>query len=365
MTAVNPNREHYPALDGLRGIAILLVVFFHNFGFIDYFYFGWLGVDLFFVLSGFLITEILLKSLGNPGFLSNFFIRRMLRIFPLYYLFLIIFLLVLPSVSSLKESMNYYANNQWWFWLYIQNWLYVINPPESNNLLLHLWSLAVEEQFYIIWPFVILLIRNKKWLLGLVIALLIAVMLTRSLLWVTNTEGLQYFNLYIFTRIDGICIGCALALIRNLNPNFVRNYTAIIVSFIAALNFAFFFLNRMNDFSFPYFPFIGYTTFAILFAILVDECIVNKSGFLSRIFQNPILRFFGKISYGFYIIHWPVYKLSYDGLVSWLDNFIIHNDFLVSIISSLLATCLAILLSIISFYFFEKHFLLLKNKLKS
>src|SRR5436189_6032324 len=93
--------NHYPALDGLRGIAILLVVFLHNFGFMNYFFFGWLGVDLFFVLSGFLISDILLNSLDKPNFLRNFYIRRVLRIFPLYYFILVICLFVLPHVKSL------------------------------------------------------------------------------------------------------------------------------------------------------------------------------------------------------------------------------------------------------------------------
>ena len=83
MTAY-PNRHYYPALDGLRGVAILLVVLYHNFGFIKQSYFGWLGVDLFFVLSGFLITDILLRTRSQPGFLKDFYMRRVLRIFPLY-----------------------------------------------------------------------------------------------------------------------------------------------------------------------------------------------------------------------------------------------------------------------------------------
>src|SRR5512141_498495 len=98
MTAVHTNRPHYPALDGLRGIAIIAVILYHNFPYGETF-FGWLGVDLFFVLSGFLIPGILMKSVypeKENGFLKKFYTRRILRIFPLYYLFLVVFLFLLP-----------------------------------------------------------------------------------------------------------------------------------------------------------------------------------------------------------------------------------------------------------------------------
>src|SRR6476660_8253758 len=96
MQAAPAQRTHCPALDGLRGIAILLVVLYHNFGFNSYFNYGWLGVDLFFVLSGFLITDILLNTMNTKNYFRNFYARRVLRIFPLYYLSLFLFIIILP-----------------------------------------------------------------------------------------------------------------------------------------------------------------------------------------------------------------------------------------------------------------------------
>jgi len=235
------NKIHYPALDGLRGIAILLVVVFHNFGFIDFFFFGWLGVDLFFVLSGFLITGILLKSVGKPGYLRNFYFRRILRIFPLYYLLLIVCFFILPFISSLKPQLDYNSHHQVYFWTYTQNWLFALSPPANSNYLIHLWSLGVEEQFYLIWPLLILWIRKPKTLLVIVATLLAGVLIFRSWLWVNKIEGLQYFSLYAFSRIDGICIGCMLALTTQINFQFVRKYTGLIVISVALLNFIFFF----------------------------------------------------------------------------------------------------------------------------
>ncbi|MBL0130273.1 MAG: acyltransferase [Chitinophagaceae bacterium] len=91
------NKKYYPALDGMRGIAILFVIFHHNFEFISYSFFGWLGVDLFFVLSGFLITDILLNTLNQQNFLRNFYIRRVLRIFPLFYLAILVFFIFIAQ----------------------------------------------------------------------------------------------------------------------------------------------------------------------------------------------------------------------------------------------------------------------------
>src|SRR5436189_508497 len=112
MTEIKTDRQHYPALDGVRGIAILLVVFFHNFRFLNYFFFGWLGVDLFFVLSGFLITDILLQTVNKPRFLQKFYTRRVLRIFPLFYLAIIVCLYILPRIQSIHLHVVYYQENQ-------------------------------------------------------------------------------------------------------------------------------------------------------------------------------------------------------------------------------------------------------------
>src|SRR3569832_1712860 len=116
MNSDTTTRAHYPALDGLRGVAILLVLFLHVFDFLNYFFIGWLGVDLFFVLSGFLITDILLKTVDKPNYLRNFYMRRILRIFPLYYLTLIVCLLILPSIDVLHLEASYYTINQFWLW---------------------------------------------------------------------------------------------------------------------------------------------------------------------------------------------------------------------------------------------------------
>lgn len=353
------DRVHYPALDGLRGLAILLVVVYHNFGFINVFFFGWLGVDLFFVLSGFLITDILLKTVGKKGYLKNFYIRRVLRIFPLYYLCLILFLIVLPQ-TTIQLDVQYYVDHQVWLWTYLQNWIYTFQSPGQTNALNHLWSLAVEEQFYLLWPLAVLIIRKPGYLLLFISLVLVAVLGLRLLVWMNQISDLAYFNLYTFTRIDGLCIGCMIALLQRVKSNFLEKNKAIIVLCFAGLNFGFFFVNRRYQFSFPYLAFAGYTTFAMMFGLLVNEAVTRQSKLINLLFNNPLLKFFGKISYGFYVFHWPVYLFLFPYLLPWISK--LTNGTLVQFLVSVVATIAAIVISWLSYQYFEKYFLKLKDK---
>jgi peptidoglycan/LPS O-acetylase OafA/YrhL len=352
-------RLHYPALDGLRGIAILLVVVYHNFGFINYSSFGWLGVDLFFVLSGFLITDILMNTVGQDGYLKNFYIRRVLRIFPLYYLCLIIFLLILPRFSLLPDS-DYYVSNQAWLWTYLQNWLYIFRGNDSTVSLHHLWSLAVEEQFYLVWPLVILIVRKPRVLLVLMVIGLVAVVTLRLWIWLYDVSELSYYKFYTFSRVDGLIIGCMIALIMRIQPQFLRKYSTFIVLFFAIMNFAFFFVNRRYDFGFPYIALAGYTTFAMIFGLLVHEAVTGATPLLNKALSIPPLRFFGRVSYGLYIFHWPLYLILKPRLEPWVTLNI--NAANASLITSFIATIAAVVLSWFSFRFFESYFLNLKDR---
>lgn len=363
MTAETPKRSHYPALDGLRGVAILLVVLYHNFGFIRHSYFGWLGVDLFFVLSGFLITSILINDINEPGFLKKFYVRRVLRIFPLYYFVLILLLLVFPAVGYFNTELDYFVSNQWWFWTYLQNWLFSFQLTEDAKILTHLWSLAVEEQFYLVWPFVILLIRSPKKLFFIMLTVLSFVIVARSAIWLYKIEDLNYTTLYTFTRIDGICIGSMIALLMKFKPKLISNNLTYIVLGLAALNFIFYFLNQQNKNGYPYFAFVGYTTFCAMFGLLLHEIVTtSNTSFVNKLFSFRPLRFFGKISYGFYIFHWPVFMMSYTSFFYFLKRNIELPDRSIKISAALLSTSLALLISIISYYFFESYFLRLKKK---
>lgn len=366
MNPENPNlasrqagRLHYPALDGLRGLAILLVVVYHNFGFINVFFFGWLGVDLFFVLSGFLITDILLNTVGKKGYLKNFYIRRALRIFPLYYLCLILFLFVIPRFNP-QFDVKYYTDNQVWLWTYLQNWLYIIKPNESTTGLHHLWSLAVEEQFYLVWPFMILIIRKPGYLIVFMVLLLVSFIFLRLWLWNNQITNLSYYNLYTFSRIDGICIGSLVALIRLINLNFLARYTTAIILFFAGCNFLFFFINKNASQTFPFLAIVGYTTFAMIFGLLVNEAVSGKSKIVNSIFNFPILKFLGRISYGLYVYHWPLHVILYPLLFKQIStvSFITRTD----VVCSAITLLIAITISWLSHKYFENIFIKLKSR---
>lgn len=359
MNPAPAQRQYYPALDGLRGLAILLVIVYHNFGFINYFFFGWLGVDLFFVLSGFLITDILLNTAGQPHFLKNFYTRRLLRIFPLYYLALLLFMYLIPALTHAFPA-DYYRENQFWMWTYLQNWLYIFKPAGDTTGLHHLWSLAVEEQFYLLWPLVILLLRKPGRLLLFISGVLLAVIGLRIWIWNSAITNLAYFNLYTFSRIDGLCIGTMIALLQRINPGFLSKNTSIVVFSFALANFAFYFINRNYAFSFPYLAIAGYTTFAMTFGLLVNEAVTNGTRLITRIFSWSVLRFFGKISYGLYVFHWPVYLLLNPVLNQLIT--IPGNYTLTHFLSAMLSTGIAIGISLLSFHFFEQPFLKLKQR---
>jgi peptidoglycan/LPS O-acetylase OafA/YrhL len=161
-------KNHLAELDGLGGIAILLVCIFH-FGFVlgsssspfahklqNVLWLGWAGVDLFFALSGFLITGILLDSLDSTSYFRTFYIRRALRIFPLYSAFLAV---TLGLMHHILWRHKYPGIVTWWYLTYLQNWK--PNHTAGDLHVDHLWSLAVEEQFYMAWPLLIWITPRK------------------------------------------------------------------------------------------------------------------------------------------------------------------------------------------------------------
>ena len=192
-------------------------------------------------------------------------------------------------------------------------------------------------------------------MMGVIVLLLVG----RSIVWMYKLPHFNYTTFYTFTRIDGICIGCIIALLHRIHLNFLRKNTAAIVIALAAVNFGFYFLNQTGDF--PYLAFVGYTTFAAMFGLLIHEAVTGDIKVINIIFGLPVLKFFGMISYGLYVFHWPVYVMTQQGLNDFFLQKLDLTQNTSNLATSLVATILAVGLSIISYYAYEMKFLKLKK----
>jgi peptidoglycan/LPS O-acetylase OafA/YrhL len=322
----------FPELDGLRGVAILLVMFFH-FGaytpeasstlqtiIAKAIGLGWSGVDLFFVLSGFLITGILVDSKGLPNYLTNFYIRRILRIFPLYYCSVAFLFWVVPLVTSdylhwgwPKNWPPLSSSEQVWYWLHISNWRTAFVPlayPPATPF----WSLAIEEQFYVFWPLLILaLSRTSLWRFCRAIMALACI--ARNLPWAQSLGAAYPESLYRLTpfRIDTLLFVASAALIIRSQAAFRPLKRWILPLFFtgcAVLGVVIFSAGSTSPYSGPMTRF-GYTALGLICASLVLGATSQSGGPVTwkRFLRLPILRHFGKYSYAMYVIHAPVHLI--------------------------------------------------------
>lgn len=360
-------KGHVKSLDGLRGLAIILVLLYHIFPYIKIFQIGWIGVDLFFVLSGFLITGILLDTVNHPKYWRNFFGRRVLRIFPLYYftlILLIVLAILFPSFANHQYvNFDYFSDHQFWFWSYLMNWKILGEGYWLPVIILNIfWSLAIEEQFYIFWPFVVLLFKNKLPLFIIIMGpaiLIFRVYLAFNDIW---DDTAIYTN--TLTRIDTILIGALIAYgVRKVRwRSFFEKFTlpalaVIIVLFLILL----FFARGFHPFN-SYIMAFGYTLIYLSFGCLLIVIIQDgrKLSFLKRLFENRILTYFGKYSYSMYVYHWALFMLLFDELVKVFST-VSGNEQVIKLASSITIFFAVLIVSQITWFGFEKRFLKLKR----
>jgi peptidoglycan/LPS O-acetylase OafA/YrhL len=313
---------HMPTLDGLRGLAILLVVW-HNGALAAkweaHSFFsktlllsaniGWIGVQIFFVLSGFLITGILLNEKGARHQFRNFYARRILRIFPLYYFVLILAILLLPMLGVNSDWGIAKKSSEIWFWVYLANW--IIPIAGGGGGFSHFWSLAVEEQFYLVWPFVIILLKRRP-LVIVCILLVITAAIARVLLISYNPDFAKWAAYeFTFVRWDALAIGALLAIIVRDEAWLVRldgvAPKILVMSLLYMLNFIIIF----HDFA-PVETMISafnQTIMAIISAVMLFRGVYQVKAshtVWQKLLQNGFLRDIGKYSYAIYVVHYPV-----------------------------------------------------------
>lgn len=360
--------RHIDSLDGVRGVAIGLVLIFHllwsnnrtgssvlNFV-VGLRSAGWVGVDLFFALSGFLITGILFDTLHTSHYFKNFYARRFLRIFPLYYGVLFVLLLIFRPHSF--QLGHYFVV----LFAYLQNTPLWWNGPSTTivDLTNHLWSLAVEEQFYLVWPLVIFLVRDRRKLLWAAAILALMAPVTRILLLLHGAPIVETYKLTI-CRADSLLSGAWLALIvRGKSRDTVLRYALSVFclsllvcgaiawrtgNFDAERNFA---INRY-----------GYSFVAIASASLIAMAL-RPNSMTSRAMRIGSLRFLGKYSYGIYVFHQMVFGMVAALFAKFLQHHIPSKS-LYHVVLMTAVLLVTIPLALLSYHFYEAPILRLKR----
>jgi peptidoglycan/LPS O-acetylase OafA/YrhL len=338
-------------LDGIRAIAALLVLALHFFTWNSsnsaltrilghYAVIGQTGVTLFFVLSGFLITRILLVSKENPHYFSSFYVRRLLRIFPLYYLFLTVTYFVVPVWQHVSVPS---FSGQLYFWVYLQDFVYTFNwraagPP-------HTWSLAVEEHFYLLWPMLVYFLGAR----GIKISVVVILFLALGCRLLLIHHGLEVFY-FTFTRMDDLAIGALLAVweaegkLKNSGRKFAIGLVLMIIP-------TFLLWKDVTGKALPDMQVIKSNLVAFCsFCVVGFAIALRQSNVIYKLLSSRFFTFTGKISYGIYVYH-PLCFLVIE-----------HYFPTLSLVSRLVTgVSVVYLVSSASYFLFEAKFIGLKK----
>jgi len=375
-------KRYYPELDGLRAIAVLLVLWWHSsqwaynitpaLGIFSNIYasisiIGALGVSLFFALSGFLISGILMDLSERKDYLKVFYIRRFFRIFPLYYLSIIVI-----SILSILYIQNFNLGDRIWYYVfYLQNMdrlFYGELPFEDERWLFfnHFWSLAIEEHFYIIWPLLFVwMYRNLSFSVCICSMLCIAI-ISACIRYIMAVGGMwEHAQLLTFSRVDALILGAILAYIMNSNMSdsimpVLKKLSCIIAPLSPViLSISVLYFSQYESI------FVIYAKYMILlggvFSFFLLVYVINVSydkSLFQKVLCSGAFKYLSQISYGFYIFHIPIlsviqyYLLEHTSLGYW-DN---------HIILFLLGGVITLSVASLSYYYFEKPILRLKDK---
>lgn len=346
--------NYLPKLDALRGIAALMVVICHYTSDLKlpFFEYGRYGVEVFFVISGFLITYILLKQKHNSNISRkklyvNFVIKRALRLFPIYY----IFLTLLAIISLIGGLYLCDKGNIWHYFTYTQNYLFYTKGYQSP-LLFHTWSLAVEEQFYFFWPLLILFI-SKRFELPIIMIIILVGFLSR-IYFITTYAGTGTILGVTFIRFDTLGTGALLSYIIFYNNlkiiTFLNKYVQYIFAIVLLISIV---LSASGNF----YLFLLPLSLAMMAVCAVYICIDSTATFLNPILNYKRLQYIGKISYGIYLFHKPV-PFFFNYIYSKFHLPLIESKIVLFVICFIITLTIAIL----SWNLIEKPLLKLKSR---
>lgn len=351
--------QYIGILDGFRGLAIMLVIAMHYTNFTA----GWIGVDLFFVLSGFLITWKLVQNIDKPSYYRNFYWRRILRICPLYVatLIFVFYLFPLLKPSLVTSSYRDLQGLQVWYWTFSQNFYNASHGWPDNISIVHFWSLATEMQFYLIWPLVIKLF-NKKVLriMGILLLLVCIAVLFR---WVTisfTTIVPLYRYVLLPSRIDAFALGSLLFFYLQRDVDRARQFLLYIGLAGVIVNVILYTCFFSVHYSAWFTSHFGYTLFDITWAGIIGYgLLAPEHSVIKRIFTNKFIQATGKYSYAMYIFHLPVWTIINRLLVNRYGEQFKHGAAMLML--SLAVFITVYLLAFLSYHGFEKYFLRLKK----
>jgi peptidoglycan/LPS O-acetylase OafA/YrhL len=328
---------------------------------------GWAGVDLFFVLSGFLITGILIDARGGDGYFRNFYMRRALRIFPLYYLFLAVIFWVLPLLTGAGRDP---LGPQLWMLSYLGNFLFSFGGWEAvPGHTTHLWSLAIEEQFYLIWPFVVFH-ASRRALIRVCLGAIGAAWLFRLAMFAFVETGIPGYAL-LPARMDALALGGLLAIgVRTegwverarplLPPAVLMGCVLLLINGLLG--------GLLSPDEGPFNPLqmhtqlLGYPAVDLLSACLVTWAVLPGGGEGSRILTNEALQRLGKYSYALYLLHIPLRNLVVNRIFPGGELPTLWGSQLpVQLLLIPAAIGVTYLVALASWHLFESRFLLLKK----